>query len=370
MVVLDSLSRPHSLDERSHSVDLHDLFRGLMGNVLAVVSATLIPAALQLRMVCDLKCAGPYLLLGDRFSGKSTIMLKIAEVFGYNSLTVSRVEWIKCRDLVGLPLKSVMESFQTTFNRVINQAPCLLLIDDIDILCLNPDSSEALQRQECTLFTRYFCNMFDKITEQNTRVLRSINRSKYDSSREFLLTQCMYDSLKLVAVIVSAQSLSSLPVSLTQKCVTNFTIPPISPKQYEALHHMLSRYGVRISHVSQNQRDSIQVLLDGYVIGDISHLARTISSKFSARDSASIGYEDILEYVSLYKPLSLSTMVSVTPSDRSWKEICGLQRAKQKIADIFTRPVIFKKIFSLVPIRISRAILLYGPPGSGELLSP
>ena len=365
IVDLGAYSKPHSRNDYSPPFDLHEPFRGLLGDILAAVSATLIPAALQVRRVGDLKAVGPCLLLGERFSGKSTVLEKVAEIHKYNCLTVTRVEWIRCRDLVGLPLKTVMESLQASFDRAINLAPSLLLIDDIDLLCLNSESSEASQIQESVLFSRYFVQMLDKVTEHNASVSRRFKKKTSQCFGELALTQLLYDSLHLVAVIISAQSLSTLQALIPQRCDLQFNIPSLSPRQCEALLNMLARHGVQVSHISQNQRDSIQLLLEGYLIGDLSHLARTIHSHSSATSKPCIGYEELLEFIGSYSPLSPSTAVSATPPDRSWREICGLERAKQSIVNTFMRPVVFKRIFSLVPIRISRAILLYGPPGSG-----
>ena len=114
----------------------------------------------------------------------------------------------------------------------------------------------------------------------------------------------------------------------------------------------------------KNECDSLQSLLEGCRIGDIAHLTKTISSHVSI-DGHTIEYDDLTRLIKSYTPLSLNSVVSAFPPDRTWREVCGLVSAKDAIVNTFMRPVVYKRIYSLIPIRISRAILLYGPPGSG-----
>jgi SpoVK/Ycf46/Vps4 family AAA+-type ATPase len=52
----------------------------------------------------------------------------------------------------------------------------------------------------------------------------------------------------------------------------------------------------------------------------------------------------------------------------NWMDISGLHKAKQAIIDVIQLPVIYRKLFQLSPIRMPRAILLYGPPGCGKTI--
>ena len=62
---------------------------------------------------------------------------------------------------------------------------------------------------------------------------------------------------------------------------------------------------------------------------------------------------------------SSSSSASSSASIR-WCDIGGLHSAKQTITDVFLLPVIFRRMFQLSPIRMPRAVLLYGPPGCGK----
>ena len=81
-------------------------------------------------------------------------------------------------------------------------------------------------------------------------------------------------------------------------------------------------------------------------------------------------YDDIVEVAKEHSP-SNSTSSSSSSSSSSiapttWRDIGGLHSAKQAIIDVIQLPIIFRKLFQLSPIRMPRAVLLYGPPGCGK----
>ena len=81
-------------------------------------------------------------------------------------------------------------------------------------------------------------------------------------------------------------------------------------------------------------------------------------------------YDDIVEVAKEHSPSnptsssSSSSSSSIAPT--TWKDIGGLHSAKQAIIDVIQLPIIFRKLFQLSPIRMPRAVLLYGPPGCGK----
>ena len=78
-------------------------------------------------------------------------------------------------------------------------------------------------------------------------------------------------------------------------------------------------------------------------------------------------YTEYDEVLSMAKSLSTSTSSS-TSLPVSWDDIGGLHSAKVAITDVFQLPVVFRRLFQLSPIRMPRAILLYGPPGCGKTM--
>ena len=339
-----------------------NIFRGIINDIVGVNSSNLLPAAMELkRRIGDLMPAGPCILLGERFTGKSSILRLVAESFSLSRLTVAHVEWINSQDLIGKPLKFVMEIFSTHLRSAKLKAPSILIIDDIDLVCQNPELLESLQKQENQILSKFMCEFLDSIAEHNKNVIRG-DCVGFNGCLQQM--QAMYSRLKLIAVCFSAQSLSSVNPWIPYKCASKFYVPSVSPMQCTVFLNQLKSSGVPIGNLSKNECDSLQSLLEGCRIGDIAHLTKTISSHVSI-DGHTIEYDDLTRLIKSYTPLSLNSVVSAFPPDRTWREVCGLVSAKDAIVNTFMRPVVYKRIYSLIPIRISRAILLYGPPGSG-----
>ena len=78
-------------------------------------------------------------------------------------------------------------------------------------------------------------------------------------------------------------------------------------------------------------------------------------------------YDEVIFSAKEFSPNSSSSS-SVTSLPVSWDDIGGLHSAKVAITDVFQLPVVFRRLFQLSPIRMPRAILLYGPPGCGKTM--
>jgi peroxin-1 len=58
---------------------------------------------------------------------------------------------------------------------------------------------------------------------------------------------------------------------------------------------------------------------------------------------------------------------SNSPSfDVSWSDIGGFKRVKRAILEVVRLPLLYHKLYRLSPVKMPRAILLYGPPGCGK----
>ena len=53
-------------------------------------------------------------------------------------------------------------------------------------------------------------------------------------------------------------------------------------------------------------------------------------------------------------------------NEMAWDAICGLVVAKRQILSVLRNPVVYRRLYKLLPIKMSRAVLLFGPPGNGK----
>ena len=100
---------------------------------------------------------------------------------------------------------------------------------------------------------------------------------------------------------------------------------------------------------------------------DISTKSKGLSYSYSNNSNDHVLYTEYDEVLSMAKSLSSSTSSS-SSLPVSWEDIGGLHSAKVAITDVFQLPVVFRRLFQLSPIRMPRAILLYGPPGCGKTM--
>ena len=145
------------------------------------------------------------------------------------------------------------------------------------------------------------------------------------------------------------------------------------------------------STLSQQDFSAVAAATEGLQPGDIWKLCKRLSLYAARRGrgtgrgiedvnrrsqcrSSSVLYTTAEEVVSMAKEhppsssSSSSSSSSASSSTVSWQHIGGLNAAKTAITDIFQLPVIFRRLFQLSPIRMPRAMLLYGPPGCGKTI--
>ena len=171
----------------------------------------------------------------------------------------------------------------------------------------------------------------------------------------------------------------------------------------QALHH----YGAPLQYSTINEETLLSTSTEGFQSGDLWVLAKRLAVQASGRGrergsgggtgggsgggnnvnisllsggsgsvsgasgsgSNSILYTTSEDAISMAKTLlSNSTTSSTTSLPVSWSDIGGLHSAKNAITDVFQLPVIFRRLFQLSPVRMPRAVLLYGPPGCGKTL--
>jgi peroxin-1 len=82
-------------------------------------------------------------------------------------------------------------------------------------------------------------------------------------------------------------------------------------------------------------------------------------------------FDDAIAVAEGFSPISsavISTQSTAISSPVLWKDVGGYNETRTAIVDVFQRPVIFRRLFQKSPIRMPRALLLYGPPGCGKTL--
>ena len=74
----------------------------------------------------------------------------------------------------------------------------------------------------------------------------------------------------------------------------------------------------------------------------------------------------LLAVVRVNGPPGSSSETAASSSVVKWEDVGGLKEAKAQILDTFRAPVLYPSLFYNSPVRASRNVLLYGPPGCGK----
>lgn len=83
---------------------------------------------------------------------------------------------------------------------------------------------------------------------------------------------------------------------------------------------------------------------------------------------------DIIEAAKQFAPISSANGHSssggsfdgANSNSTTWKDIGGFEAVKSDVLGVLRLPTIFRRLYQRVPVRLPRAILLYGPPGCGK----
>lgn len=156
------------------------------------------------------------------------------------------------------------------------------------------------------------------------------------------------------------------------------------------------------------RRDELYSILDGFTVSDINNFATRISAVVYSKTSPSplfsvpvefrsvirspltgsnpedgfngqrrrlcTMFEDIREAAKQFAHSSSAIEAKIKENLKgpgkkvSWADIGGFESVKNEIFAVIRLPSIFSKIYREAPLRLPRAILLYGPPGCGKTL--
>jgi peroxin-1 len=146
--------------------------------------------------------------------------------------------------------------------------------------------------------------------------------------------------------------------------------------------------------MSAQQTEIFQTLSEGFRLSDFHTLTQRISAEvysnatskymkvasFSSQECSEYEVSDLLNGL-LVTTVDVITSVAASfvsssagrsstnngPSfDVSWSDIGGFKRVKRAILEVVRLPLLYHKLYRLSPVKMPRAILLYGPPGCGK----
>mmetsp|Transcript_23725 Transcript_23725/g.47295 ORF Transcript_23725/g.47295 Transcript_23725/m.47295 type:complete len:1290 (-) Transcript_23725:113-3982(-) len=314
---------------------------------------------------------------GETGAGKSH--LAIASALRLSSSDFYSTVYLDCKKLQAstpITLRTIVEEIQSSFLEATRTQPCVLILDDLDALAPEVDSSGAngdgsIQHQQLNpALVGQVQVIADHILFLSRTLLGGTPRSSdWPISKGIVLLITCRDMGSLSSRLSRSGILHSVfeTPSLDAHTRAQFLFQELFP-QHEGtvkIPHSVSRLGK---------------ITDGFRPHDLKSLASRIRNSFLLRrlhavNGADIKRNDFMEVVENeaasilrdFVPLSQQAM-DISHSDRTvdWSSIGGLYKAKQALHDVIIHPIKFKRIYAKAPITLPSGVLLFGLPGSGK----
>ncbi|WRT67611.1 uncharacterized protein IL334_004583 [Kwoniella shivajii] len=294
----------------------------------------------------------PLLILGNKGSGKTTVVKQIAEQLERERTTLTETLYEDVGKLdPGGRLGTIKETISGWIENAQSRAPCCLILDGLDIL-LGPES-ELNSSSNPAILVDHFCRLF---------------------------SGCNLPSG--VLVLITSTSSTSLHPILNSKHLFGGTmkIPPLTKEVRQDVIRFIVEtrnplgYPQVVDGYSEERLDYVSLggSTEGYSIADLVDLVgnatqQSIIRSTKSENTAQLVMEDFVLAQESFTPLSLRG-VSLQKSDTQWSDIGGLHEPRSVLRETLEWPTKYAQIFASCPLRLRSGLLLYGYPGCGKTL--
>jgi peroxin-1 len=363
--------KDHMLSRGDHAILITPL-REIRNGLIAGIAPLLSPRAVLERVRTNVRPMSAFMLCGERWSGKTEVALEAARVFSGSPRAIAHVEVISCSALVGKPLRVILEAIQNGLERCYTAGTAVLLVDDVDLICPAVDDRETQpQNIESFVVAHHLELLLNTVMTNNMRSHTEARVRDAPGVLELLNDWLLASALEVVCVLFTAQSPRSVNAALLEDgLISRIFIIPILPSTClcQSFFSMLHTHSISCE-LSSAQMEQVQLSLEGFRVGDLVHLSRSIHANTIGSGSSTLSVLNLLQLMRAYVPVSAEKLIKFdTGGLVCWADISGLTEAKATILSTFRRPLIFRKLYNVLPVKMPRAILLYGPPGSGKTM--
>ena len=312
------------------------------------------------------------LLIGEIGSGKTHLALTLASrLFRSNS---TGMVYLDCKMLQATPestLSSILDEIQTSCQKALHKQPSLLILDDLDAIIPNSESSDggdgSIHHQQTNPAL---------VSQVKTVVDHLLHHSRQCSdSNVVLLCTCRDDDslaarYKNSGIFYSSAEVPSFNSHQRTRFLHNCVLGKEGETSLHGIPHCISKLGKTT---------------DGFRPHDLKILAKRIRNAQYLRqigqekasiddftmDSGKVSLEmlenDVASAIDDFTPLSQQSVdITQNKCTVDWSSVGGLKHAKQSLYDVIIHPMKFKAIYDNSPTSLPTGVLLYGFPGSGK----
>ncbi|XP_065203097.1 peroxisomal ATPase PEX1 [Planococcus citri] len=294
---------------------------------------------------------------GDSGSGKTSLVKLLGDELAQSNYGVF-VKIVECKSLKGKLVAKLKTIFESIFRECVHFQPSVIIFDDLDVMFVTSKQSDQQHNEKSV----------SSYTNRLSTMLSDLIRS-YVSHQ--------------ITVMATATNISSFESSLySARGAPIFSIKKRLPaldqnaRRESLLQFLTEKYHISINTLKSEYLDDVVQRLEGYCIQDISDLVDRIYFEAIKRqvkicpkiDQISVNEQDVDTAVSEIVPVSLKGVDFHKNSSITWKNVGGLDTAKQLLTEILIWPSKYPKVFKQCPLKMPSGVLLYGAPGSGKTL--
>lgn len=319
------------------------------------------------------------MLVGEEGAGKTHLSIAAASRLSMSDLCAT--VYLDCKKLQASStnIQSILKEVQAAFQEAAQKQPTVLVLDDLDALIPNVESSSAEgdgsihHHQLNPALVLQVKIIADHLILQSQQFNRSASDTRLnESSGIIILCTCRDKSSLSTRYQESGVFHSSVEVpSLDSSERAQFFRNKIFGRNASPLRiqHVLSRLGKDTDGFRPKDLAlvSTRIVSMGYLHNFHRHTEPNETHEDAEQSSLKMLESHVASILEDYAPLSQQLVdIKHSFSSSDWESIGGLYDAKQSLHDIIIHPMRFKAVYDNVPMTLPTGVLLYGPPGNGK----
>mmetsp|Transcript_27500 Transcript_27500/g.40587 ORF Transcript_27500/g.40587 Transcript_27500/m.40587 type:complete len:770 (+) Transcript_27500:121-2430(+) len=320
---------------------------------------------------------------GEKGTGKTHFLHTVS--------TAARVGWgvstvyLDCKQFrsSSYGMGQILNKFTAAFGEALDCAPAVLVLDGLDELAPHVGEEE---NQNSTLWDQA------KLVADHIRYLQGYAASEVIKdytqmeNLSLLSKEALCSAIPTIAILCSCATQHSIYQSLrtSGRFDMGVNLPlPDTLTRIDLFDDILEQ--TTSSKLSRRDLDYISWARksEGFRPSDLvsianraKHVARLrvfgrlkcpspLSAVLTMTSKLSISAVDVEAAISHFVPVSFQN-ANLTETKVRWHDVGGLEQAKKELIDCVVKPVIFKKVYDLAPIKLPKGVMLFGPSGCGK----
>lgn len=377
------------------------MFASLLRRSLLTLLPCLLPSAIEATIHAGICPINFIMLTGRSGSGKTTLLRSLSKHFQALPNVMTQYGHVDCMSLKDLPVDRLLSALTQAFQIAKDNSPYLLCLDNLDVLVKSSREGGLIKDEKALLVSMHISRHLHEMRyllvkgfQKAKYILQSIDPNLQDDNM-FIRCSAIHKALEgSVVVLASALSLDDMDsVLFGPNRFQHVLSIPLLPEgcRYATVLNILKASHVSIDRLfSYEEIASISRYTEGFVIGDLVCLCNSLRAQAYNRafarvkgqvlaalhdpnligdmcidQYATVSFDDLYNQLRNFSGTATTSSYS-DPSDLSWSDIGGYEELKQSILDMLRNPVLYKRLYCKIPMKLPKAILLYGMPGTGK----